>query len=303
MKPIVLLTGATGVLGSIILKTLIKENHNVICLKRIKSNILLVKDVYNKSIWYDVDYIDLKKIFVENKIDVIIHTATNYGRNYSEYFDAYTANVIMPIELLNLANSYGCSAFISTGTFFDKELHNISFDHELVYMDTYVKSKHIFEYIAQNNIKNMNMTFINMRLEHVYTATGDGKFVNYVVNSLRNNVKELELSEGSQKRDWIYVDDVVSAYLVVLKNLNNLQHHKYYMFEVGTGTSHSVREFVEMAKKIIDSNTVLLFGKYPVNSTELEESKADISNLQKFGWNPNFDLASGIKEVNRIMEI
>jgi len=294
----VLLTGATGVFGSSLLQDLLLCKHSVICLKRSFSIIdKNVSKVFESVSWYNADEIILEKIFKENNIDVVIHTATNYGKNESDFFDAYDANLFLPIELLRLASKYKSKAFISTGTFFDKELAAMPLSTQNVYMDTYVKSKHIFEYIAKSGICTTDMSFINMRLEHVYGLDGRRKFVNYILESLKNNVESLNLSEGWQERDWIYIDDVVQAYLTVLNNLEALNKSQSYVFEVGTGETHTVREFVELCKKIIGSDTVLLFGTQQMNNNELRFSKANTESLQSLGWRPKFTIEEGIKKI------
>ena len=78
-----LLTGGTGFLGSHILSMLLSEKIGVVLLKRSHSTLNNIKNFINNPFLkiYDVDLIDVKDVFNENKIDVIIHTATDYGRN------------------------------------------------------------------------------------------------------------------------------------------------------------------------------------------------------------------------------
>ena len=82
MSKTILLTGATGFLGSHLIKKILEFDYKVIVLKRSYSNIDRIKTllkVYNvKS--YNVDLCDIEDIFKENHIDIIIHCATEYGR-------------------------------------------------------------------------------------------------------------------------------------------------------------------------------------------------------------------------------
>ena len=65
----ILVTGATGFLGSHLVKALLKEKHQVIILKRSFSDTWRIEDVLENLISYDIDQYDLEKIFKEqNKI-------------------------------------------------------------------------------------------------------------------------------------------------------------------------------------------------------------------------------------------
>ena len=76
----VLLTGATGFLGSHLLKTLVSKGYEVIVLKRTTSDMWRLKGFENTFISYDIDQVPLQKVFEDQYIDTIIHTACMYGR-------------------------------------------------------------------------------------------------------------------------------------------------------------------------------------------------------------------------------
>ena len=68
------------------------------------------------------------------------------------------------------------------------------------------------------------MFFINMRLEHFYgPGDADSKFTAHVMNSCLRNVPELKLTLGEQRRDFFYIEDVVSAYLIILEKIEEFQ--------------------------------------------------------------------------------
>ena len=77
----ILVTGATGYLGSQIVISLVKKGFNVIILKRKSSSLRRFKLVAENIKMYDIENINLSHIIEVNHIDTIIHTATAYGRN------------------------------------------------------------------------------------------------------------------------------------------------------------------------------------------------------------------------------
>ena len=101
---------------------------------------------------------------------------------------------------------------------------------------------------------------------------GDGdretKSVNFLVESLSQNAPSLGLSEGKQNRDWIYIEDVLAAYEVILQNISQFEQGKCYGFEIGTGQRTGLKEFVITAKDLAGSNTDLLFGKARMHKNE-----------------------------------
>ncbi len=70
------MTGATGFFGSHLLPTLIKKGYDIIILKRSFSDTWRIQNAISQIKNYDIDKVDIKKIFNENEIEGIIHLAT-----------------------------------------------------------------------------------------------------------------------------------------------------------------------------------------------------------------------------------
>ena len=101
----ILITGATGFLGSNLIKKLIKRKYLLICLIRNKSNLTKLQYIKNnKNIkFFNYEKKKLKEIFFKNKIEGIVHCATNYGLNISETKEIINSNLIfffIPIVLI-----------------------------------------------------------------------------------------------------------------------------------------------------------------------------------------------------------
>src|SRR5437016_1272391 len=103
IKKTILLTGATGFLGSNLAKKLIHRNYKVIATKRSFSNTFRLTNCLDTISFYDIDKVNPEIIFKENKIDTIIHCATSYGRKQENSIDIANANLILPLNLLMLA--------------------------------------------------------------------------------------------------------------------------------------------------------------------------------------------------------
>lgn len=286
----ILITGITGFLGSNLAKALINKGYEVVALKRRSSSLNRIVSILDKVILYDIEDIDYTNFFKSfGKIDVIIHTATSYGRNNETPWEIFDANTGFPLRLLDAASDANVSKFINTDTILDK------------YLNLYALSKnHLLEW-GKFYSMHRKIEFINMRLEHFYgPGDDDSKFTSYVINSCMKNLNSMDLTLGEQKRDFIYVDDVVNAYLTILTR--EIKGDFWFSeHDVGSGHSVTIREFVEMVRELTGSRTKLNFGAVKYREGEVMNSMADISSLKSLGWNCDFSLKEGLeKTINSI---
>ncbi len=286
MKKRILLTGATGFLGSHLAKALLADGHKIIALKRKSSSLRRIASIAADLELIDLDELDLDRLFLEfGKIDVIIHSATCYGRNGESASEIFSANTEFPLRLLDAGQRAGVKLFLNTDTILDK------------YLNAYSLSKNQFLQWGKYFSKHKGILFCNLRLEHFYGSDDEpSKFSTYVINGCMNNIAELRLTKGEQKRDFIYIDDVVSAYLILLDRLDSFDH-SFIEFDVGTGKSVSIKDFVETVHHITASETILAFGALPYRDGEVMHSTSDISGLEALGWRCQYDLGAGIRKV------
>lgn len=287
----ILLTGATGFIGRKLRRRIIEEFGQVVC---VKNKHVIEDDMAEKCTWYGNDRSSLQKAFCDNEINIVIHCATAYDNKGYTNFAVYESNLHFPLMLLEIACEHGCQMFLNTDSFFTK-VFDEQRGFEPVYRDAYTRSKYLFKVIARANINDEDLAFINMKLEHVYGEEDSlSKFINWFWSALKRGESPIKLTAGTQKRDWIHVDDVVNAYLTVVKNRDVFEGKKYYSIEIGTGTMTSIKDVCCKMQRLSGSDARLLFGERVMPKGEMKESKADISFLSSMGWKPDITLEEGL---------
>lgn len=286
----ILLTGATGFLGSCILHKLIKKRQKVVVLKRSTSNTGRIREFMPKVKSYDVDKEGARRAFEENEISAIMHAATAYGRKGESVPQIIEANLAYPLQLIELGLRHGTGAFLNTDTF---SKASSGYADNLDYYN--LTKEHVGQY-ARRMLAGTGMKWANLRLEHMYGPQDDQtKFVPWLVRRLLEQTPSIPLTEGRQRRDFVYVEDAAEAYVKVLDALDKLP--ALNEFGVGSGESTSVREACELARELCHSRTELGFGLKPMRAGELMDSKADNASLKALGWAPKYDLKAGLAKT------
>jgi CDP-paratose synthetase len=286
----IIMTGATGFVGSHVLELLVRNRYKVAILKRSSSDTWRISKIINEVVAYNINTTSLEKPFQENEIFGVIHLATCYGRDNETSSQMMETNVLFPLTLLELANRYGATFFINTDTFFDPNYE---------YLKYYSLSKR--QFVEWLNRFDPPMKKFNLRLHHVFGEKDDPqKFITWIIDELLSEAEEIRLTKGEQKRDFIYIRDVAEAYLKIVNRLGDF-NPGYYHYDIGSGESTSIKNLVNMIKKITgNQQTLLNYCALAYRENEIIESKADLEKIESdIGWVPKTTLKEGLtKTVN-----
>lgn len=283
----ILLSGSTGFLGSYLLKSFINKGFTVIALKRSSSDQYRVDDVLDQCIVYDSDTVELNTLFETYPIDIVVNTVTNYGRSDKKISSIVETNLLFGLKLLEESVNHNVQAFINTDTLLARNINAYALSK-----DQLVDWMHF--------LSNHNTKMINIKIEHMYGPLDDeNKFIYWVINQLKQNVEKIDLTSGKQKRDFVFIEDIVSAYMTIINNSAALSN--YEAFELGSGKSIEVKVFIERIYSELSQqysiDTILNFGAIPYRDNENMYMAADISKLKELGWNPVVSIEDGIKKI------
>ena len=285
----IVLTGATGFLGSALARHWHRAGHELLLLTRIDSNTRRINAILPDARLVRLAAIDgLTELVVQSRPDAIVHTACSYGRRGESALDILDTNVRYGMALLQavLDTSGSCVTFVNTGSVLEPQV------------SLYALSKAQFsQWGATLATQNADaLQFIDVRLQQMYGPGDDSsKFTTHILETCRLNKPRLALTAGEQRRDFIHVDDVVLAYDRILVRRTDFAPAD--AIDVGSGSAPSMRDFVELAKHVAGASTELDFGAVPYRSNEAMLCVADTARLKALGWAPRFDIEAGLRQT------
>lgn len=281
----IIITGATGFIGTYLLKQLLSDGYKVYAITRKPEQ----PYIHPRLTWLDWGTYS-NKIPKNEVIHAVLNLATSYGNNKESKADILKCNVEMPISLFMYAISMGTKKIINTDSFFGKPTFNYQ------HLKNYIDSKDILVKHTKKLIRDKQIALINLRLEHVFGANdGDSKFVTALIRNFYLKNKSIPLTDGIQRRDFIYVDDIVRAFTTVILNHNTTGFTEY---EVGTGKSIELKLFcLKLAEVFNAPSSTLNFGELDHRDNEIMDSYADVSALKSIGWRPIWDLKSALLDL------
>lgn len=285
MKKKILITGINGFLGSHLAKHL-KSLFEIIGLSSSLDNLFRIESENFKI--YASSEVSIEKLFRENDFYAVVHVATVYNSKSGLISDLLKSNVLLPVNLLEHCNKYGVNMFLNTDSFFNNPAYLYS------YLPNYTLSKkHSLDWIKSLS-KTSATRVVNMKVFHMYGENDAiSKFVPFLIERIKNNEAYLDLTLGEQTRDFVYVNDVVGAFEVVLLSFKKL--HSYQEFEVGTGNMNSIKTLATIIKRLTNSKTELRFGVLEYRDGEIMKSVANSIELKKLGWVCNYNLSEGLQ--------
>ncbi|MHA1865760.1 MAG: NAD-dependent epimerase/dehydratase family protein [Candidatus Heimdallarchaeaceae archaeon] len=294
----ILVTGGLGQVGAHIYKYL-KNEFELILLDNLSNakisppnDCLFIKgDILDDSIYSSLP-----------EIDCVIHTAAQISVKKSTkepIFDAKT-NIEGTLKLLEFARKRDIKKFVylsSAATFGVPKFLPITEEHPREPLSPYGLSKLVGErytllYNSLYNLSTTSLVLFNLysnlqKIDDPYSGV-----ISKFIHRIHLNSSPIIEGDGTQTRDFIHVQDVVSAIELVLKN--DKSNGKSY--NIGTGKQTSILELANLLLKIAKKDL-------PVNYTEprtgdIKHSYCSISKAQKeLNFSPKIRLEEGLTEL------
>lgn len=293
MKKIII-TGATGMIGSAIVRESLKQNYDITCLVRASSSRIKNIPQVNHVHIIDCNISDYKTLELKDKFDVFMHLAWDKtsvsGR---DDVDCQLKNIQYTLDAVRLAKRCGCNIFIGAGSQAEYGIQKVPLTPELPVNPEsgYGIAKYSAGKFAGMLCKQIGIRFNWMRILSVYGPNdGDNTLISYVIRELKAG-RSPELTKCEQTWDYLHCDDAARAFLAVAeKGVNG----KFY--PLGSGQGRRLSEYLEDIKAIINPDVELGFGKKEYYPHQPMYLVADVSELEKdTGWKAFILFREGVK--------
>lgn len=292
----ILITGGAGFIGSNLVGRLIGKNE-ILVLDNLHTGIVTNLDPYMDRLQLRVmDTEDISQL--DFKPDVIFHLGMYSSTPmYKENSNLVHKVVDGAIQLLEYARKHSSNVVLASSS----SIYNgqpVPQNEEMLPLvtDFYTEARLYTERLSELYTKLFGLNTVALRFFSVYGPgeRNKGRFANLVSQfmwDLQEGRTPAIYGDGTQTRDFIYVDDVVSACIMAAKS------NKNGIYNVGTGVSWSVND---MLGKVMDALGKHVQPKYVPIPTKnyVVHTRADMTKMEReIGFKAVYSLDAGLKQL------
>lgn len=299
----IFVTGATGFIGKHLVQRLIAEGYAVGALVRSVSSSQKTGKIDGVS-YFIGDIRNCEEIntaFSAFEPDAVIHLVTYYAvmHRADEIGVMLDTNVKGTINLLEAVKESGrVKLFINTSScaVYEQKEHSLKEEDAIKPQNLYAMTKLQAEEACSYYADSFRISCVTLRLFPPY-GPGDHerRLIPYVIGSILKKTPP-NLTTGKQEWDFVYVDDIVNAYLTVLKSYPFKDNHS--IFNIGTSEAVSIRSVVEKIRADLKSDMDLPWGSVEHRINEVWYNSADITKAQTvLHWSPQTGIDVGLKKT------
>lgn len=298
----IFVTGATGFIGRHLVHRLSAEGYSVGALVRSAPAIPKTGRIEGVSYFPgDIrNYEEIKTAFSAFEPDVVIHLVTYYAvmHQAEEIGVMIDTNVKGTINLLEAAKEGTVKLFINTSScaVYEQQKQRLKEEAAIKPQNLYAMTKLQAEEACSYYADAFCLPCVTLRLFPPY-GPGDHerRLIPYVIGSILKNTPP-NLTTGKQEWDFVYVDDIVNAYLAVLNTYPFKDNQS--IFNIGTSEAISIRTVVEKIRGGLSSDMDLPWGSVAHRANEVWYNSADIARAQTvLHWSPQIGIDEGIKKT------
>ncbi len=306
MKKRVIVTGGTGFIGANLVRRLLMEGHEIHLLVRPKYNPWRIDRIKKNIILHELIFEDVHSIinlFKKIKPHWIFHLAT-YGA-YSFQTDMHKmmqTNISLTANLLKSAINQGFEAFVNTGSSSEYGYNSDRPRETDIAMPNseYAITKLTATVLCQLKAKSHKMYIPTLRLYSVYGPYEESTRLipTLIAHGLKNRLPPLVGPRIS--RDFVYVEDVCDAYLKASQKKANDYGPIY---NVGSGTQISMRDLVNIAKKVMNIETMPVWKSFPNREWDMQIWRANNKKIKdELVWKAAHSFEQGLSKTTKWLQ-
>lgn len=288
-----IMTGATGYIGSHVLKYLLSKGWEIHVVADPKFGFTAIDDVRSRVdiFEYDGNIPLLIEYFQKINADVVFHLAAAVITNYKpeQVPVLIQSNIQFGTEILEAMKASETRLLVSTGSYwqnYNSDTYNP--------VDLYAATKEAFEKIVQLYVDAYGLRHINLRLFDVYGEDDKRPKLWNILKEIAGTERSIDVSPGEQMLDMVHISDVCTAYEAAYNHLISSTCSNE-VYGVCTGVRHSLKETIELFESIIGQKMNVNFGGKPYKDREVMAPKLGYRKIPN--WTAQISLAEGFNKM------
>jgi len=298
-----LITGGAGFIGSNLVKAFVSRGEDVLVVDNLSTgNLENLSSVKDKIEFLELNSGDVLDNVQPEEIKGIFHlgipsSSPMYKANHNLVGEAINEF----IKILELAKKSGCKVvYASSSSIYNGNEPPFKENINIVPTDFYTEARYSMERLAEMYHNLYNVSSIGLRLFSVY-GLGEkfkGMYANLVSQflwAMQKGERPLIYGDGSQTRDFTFVDDIARAFMLAMEFSQGLN-----IFNVGTGQNYDLNQLVKTLNKVLGSNIESLYQENPIKNY-IPQTLADTQKAKDIlKFETEYSLEQGIMKMLKV---
>jgi nucleoside-diphosphate-sugar epimerase len=291
MKKKVIVTGASGFVGSNLVKYLLHKEFQISVIVREDSDLSNLEDIINQIevFRYDNNLENLIRFFNKSKTESVFHLASNFiaEHEFNQIDSLIKSNITFGLHLLEAMKETGVKKLINTGTSW-QHFNNEEYNPVCLYAAT----KQAFESLLEYYVQAEGFIVITLKLFDTYGESDKRPKLINLLNKFADEKTELKMSLGEQPLNLVHINDVCNAFLSANNLLNTIENGTHKKYSVLTNTSHTLKRVIEIFEEVTKKEILIEWGGREYRKREVMElwNKGEILP----NWKPQISLTEGL---------
>lgn len=292
----IIVTGATGAVGSAVVRRALARDIQVTCIVHQGSKRLSNLPQDNRVSIVECNLADYRTLEMEGEYDAFIHLSweKTFGASRDDA-EVQTRNIQYTLDAVQLAHRCGCSVFVGAGSQAEYGVQSVDLTPELPVKPEsgYGIAKYAAGKLSAMLCKNLGMRQCWVRILSVYGPNdGENSLISYLIREFKAG-NSPQLTKCEQMWDYLYADDAADAILAIAEK--GIDGKAY---PLGSGNGRRLSEYVNDIKNAVNPSIEVQFGAKEYYPHQPMHLVADISALtEDTGWSPSFSFTNGICQI------
>jgi UDP-glucose 4-epimerase len=293
----IFVTGATGFLGSYLVRELLDRGHDIGVLLRRNSHTWRIEDLLPQleALTGSLDDVEELRSVLENfKPECILHLAWEGTGNSDRNRAIQARNIYRTVELAAIGADLGVKSFIGAGSQAEYGPYQRAiYETDATKPTTlYGKAKLAAGDMAADVLRQFGVRFAWLRVFSTYGPKDSEQWlIPSMIKSLREK-RRVSLTLCEQLWGFLHAEDAASAFRAVAE-----EEAASGVYNLGSPDAPPLRETVNLLRDLIDPAAELGFGDLPYRPDQVMVLKANTDRLSALGWRPRVPLLLGLRNT------